>query len=106
AALVKFKADHSGGWQIVPAMRTLSQLQVKTGALDEARKTYEFLSEVPGVPADLKQESEFQVARLYLRAENYIAAEKKLDSLDKSMARDDPQRAYITAFRAESQMGQ
>jgi len=105
-ALVKFKTDHPSGWQIVPAMRELSKLQVKTGDLDEARKTYEFLSEVPSVPADLKQECEFQVTRLYLRAENYVGAEKKLTSLEKSMSADSPQRPFITAYRAETQLGQ
>jgi hypothetical protein len=106
AALSKFKDDHPGGWQIVPALLTLGKMQVAAGALDEARKTYEALAEVPDVPRALKQESELLVARLYLRAEKYADAEKKLASVDKAMAKNDPQRAYITALRAESQIGQ
>ncbi len=105
-ALTKFKDAHPNAWQILPALKTLGKMQVKEGLLEEARKTYEALAEVPDVPADLKQEADFLVARIYLRGERYADAEKKLASVEKSMAKDDPQRAFITAFRAESQIGQ
>jgi hypothetical protein len=105
-ALKAFAADNSSGWQIVGALRTLGKLQEKAGKTDDARKTYEALSEVPDVPADVKQESEVLVARLYLRGKKYPEAEKKLAALEGSLPAGDAMRAYVMVYRAESQLGQ
>jgi tetratricopeptide (TPR) repeat protein len=105
-ALAAYKRAYPSGWEIVPALKQLGQLQEASGQVDEARKTYEELADLPGVPKEMKQESDLLVARLYLRGGKYAEAEKRLEGLSKALGRDDPQRAFIMAYLADSQMGQ
>jgi tetratricopeptide (TPR) repeat protein len=105
-ALAAYKRAYPTGWEIGQASKMLGRMQEASGLVDEARKTYEDLAELPGVPKETRQQSDLLVARLYLRLRRYAEAEKRLQGLGKTLARDDPQRAYIMAYLADSQMGQ
>jgi hypothetical protein len=105
-ALVAFKTDHPDGWQMVPALLTLGRLQEDSGKTDDARKTYEKLAGLSGVSKEIKQESEILVGRLLLRAGKPADAEKLLLKLSKNMVKGDPQRPFVIALLADSQMGQ
>jgi tetratricopeptide (TPR) repeat protein len=104
--LSDFKSSHGGSWEIVPALKTLARLQEDTGRSDDARKTYEELAEVPGVPPELKQESEILVGRLLLRGGRFADAEKKLEKLAAALSAGDPQRPFVQLYLLESQIGQ
>jgi TolA-binding protein len=105
-ALTAFRATHPDSWQIVPAMKTLARLQEQTGKGDDARRTYEELAEVPGVPQEVKQESGMLVARMYLREGKPAEAEKRLAALEKGLSREDAQRPFVMAYLAASRIRQ
>jgi hypothetical protein len=104
--LAEFKKDAPGGWEILPALKILAKLQEDAGKVDDARKSYEELAEVPDVPRELKQESEILVGRLLLRVGRFADAEKRLEKLDASMSAGDAQRPFVKAYLAESRIGQ
>jgi hypothetical protein len=105
-ALGAFVKEHKDGWQIQGALKLLGKLQEEAGNVDEARKAYEELAAVPGVPPGTKRESEVLVARLLLRGEKYPEAEKKLSALEKELGEGDPLKPYVLAYLADSRMGQ
>src|SRR5262249_41594434 len=79
--LTAFETANARSWTIVPALKMLARLQEDAKELDDARKTYEKLANVVGVPKELKQESEILVGRLLLRAGKYEDAQKRLEKL-------------------------
>lgn len=106
AALTEFKDAHNTGWQIVPALTKLGEMQEKHGNLDAARGAYEALTGIPSAPEDLKREGQLQVALLLVRSKRYDQAEIKLKELIKSASPDDPQRGMLQVYLAESNLAQ
>jgi tetratricopeptide (TPR) repeat protein len=105
-ALADFKAEYPNGWQVVPALLELGRLQEDAGKTDDARKTYEQLADLAGVPKETRQESELLVGRLLLRAGKAKDAEARLLKLRKGLSREDPQLPFVLAYLAWSRMGQ
>jgi tetratricopeptide (TPR) repeat protein len=105
-ALEAYRTANPTGWEITLALKELARLQEESGKIDDARKSYEALVEIPDLPREAKQESEILVGRLLLRGRKYTEAEKRLTALNKRLAPNDPQRGYVQAYLAESQMGQ
>jgi hypothetical protein len=106
AALVKYKAAFPQGWEIVPALKLLAQMQEDKGDLDAAVQTYGELVNVPAAPRELKRESEVLVAKMLVRAGKYADAETRLKALGTSLAADDPQKPFIQVYLVQSQMAQ
>jgi hypothetical protein len=104
--LTDFKAGHPGGWQMMAALKTLARLLEEAGKMDDARKAYEELADLPDVPLPVKQESALLVGKLLLRAGKYADAEKRLTKLAAALSRDDPQALFVRAYLAESRLGQ
>jgi hypothetical protein len=104
--LAEYKKDNPAGWQILSVLKTLAKLQEDAGRTDDARKTYEELAEVPGVPAELKQESEILVGRLLLRGGKYNDAEARLKKLADTLSAGDAQKPFVDAYLAESRISQ
>lgn len=104
--LTEFKGNHPTGWQLLPALKMLARLLEDAGRLDDARKAYEELADLPDVPAELKQESTLLVSRLLLRGGKYRDAEARLRKLAPTLSRDDPQALLVKAYLAESALGQ
>jgi tetratricopeptide (TPR) repeat protein len=105
-ALTDFKSGNATSWVIVPALKTLASLQEQAGKVDDARKTYEELADVPDVPKALKQESEVLVGRLLLRGGKPAEAQQRLEKLLGSMSADDAQKPFVQAYLAESKISQ
>jgi tetratricopeptide (TPR) repeat protein len=105
-ALEAYRTANPGGWEITVALKELARLQEETGKIDEARKSYEALVDLPDLPREAKLESEILVSKLLLRGRKFPDAEKRLKTLEKNLPPDDPQRAYVRAYLADSQLGQ
>jgi hypothetical protein len=108
-ALADYKTDFNDGWEIVPALELLAQLQEKDGDLEGARRTLEQLTIVPDVPAEVKATSVVLVAQMLLRKktpEAAAAAEAKLIAGLAPLKPDDPQRPRLAAFLVQAQMAQ
>jgi hypothetical protein len=106
SALVDYKTNYPNGWEIVPALKRLAELQEQKKDVAGALKTYEALGEVPDLPKAMKQQSDILVAHLYLRTKKPAEAERKLSGLRGSMAANDPQRPEVEVDLVESQMSQ
>jgi tetratricopeptide (TPR) repeat protein len=105
-ALSDYKTANPAGWEIVPALRTLAKLQEDSGKPLDAQKSYEELSRIPDAPLALRQEAEILVGRLLLRGEKFGEAESWLRKLEVKLPKNDPQRGFIQAYLAASQLGQ
>jgi tetratricopeptide (TPR) repeat protein len=107
AALTAFKTKHRDGWQIVPVLKALAQLQEEKGDVDGALQSYEALTTLPDVPKDLKRTSELFVGQMLMRRGRYPEAEKKWQALLKDgIAPNDPQRPLYQAVLIQSKIGQ
>lgn len=106
AALQAFKIDHPDSWQIVAALKILAKLLEDQGDVQEARKTYEELGKVAGIPAETKLESDVLVAKLLMRGSKYADAEAKLKSLSTTLPNDDPQKPSLLILLAQAQIEQ
>jgi len=105
-SLSDFKTAHPGGWEIMPALKMLAKLQEESGKVDDARKTYEELIDLPDVPEEIQKEGGVLVGKLLLRGGKYADAEKRLQKLATGLTKDDPQAPFVKAYLAESQLGQ
>jgi hypothetical protein len=105
-ALTEYKSGNPAGWEILLALKELARLQEAVDRPDDARKTYEELVEVSDLPKDEKWQGELLVSRLLLRGRKYPDAEKRLKGMAAGMPAGDPQKPYIQAYLAESQLGQ
>jgi predicted negative regulator of RcsB-dependent stress response len=106
AALTKYKAAYPGGWEIVPALKLLAQMQEEKGDLTAAVQTYGELINLPEAPREMKRESEILVAKMLVRGGKYADAEARLKALSTSLAADDPQKPFIQVYLAQSQIAQ
>jgi tetratricopeptide (TPR) repeat protein len=104
--LTDFKTNHPGGWQMMAALKTLARMQEEAGKVDDARKAYEELADLPEVPAEVKRESTLLVGKLLLRGGKYADAERRLAKLAASLSPGDVQAPFVRAYRAECQLGQ
>jgi tetratricopeptide (TPR) repeat protein len=107
-ALDEFRNNRTNkdGWEILPVLRLLAQMQEEDGKLDDAAATLEQVVNLPGVPADVKQTSTVLVAEMFIRARNYPKAEEKLDAALNKVAADDPQRPRLETYLVKAQLAQ
>ncbi len=106
AALNEYKSRFSDGWEIVPALQLLASLQEDKGDTEAASKTLSDLSELPGLSAAMKLQSQLKGARLLMSAKNFSAAEEKLKQVADAIAANDPQRAYVNVYLMQSRIAQ
>jgi hypothetical protein len=103
-ALKEFKDKHPGGWEIVPAMKTLARLQQeKKGDVVGAQKTFEELARIPGIPTEVKQECDLLVIKALIDDKKHAQAETKLKELARSLAGNDPQALRVQVYLADCQ---
>jgi hypothetical protein len=105
-ALRTFAKENPAGWEVVPALKLLAQLEEQKGNTDGARQAYEDLANVPDVPKDLKQTSELLVAQLLVRGNRHADAETRLMALKGRMQANDPQLPLVTVYLVQTQMAQ
>lgn len=105
-ALSEYKNAFADGWEIVPALQLLASLQEEKGDTEGASKTYVNLSDLPGISAAMKLQSQLKGARLLLRVLKFREAEEKLKQVESAMPADDPQRAYVEVYLVQSRIAQ
>jgi hypothetical protein len=102
--LKTFKTDNDKGWELLPALKMLAELQERKGDVTEALQTYQELAKVPNLPKEMKQETDLLSAQLWMRSSKFDEAEKILDGLRTSLPPTDPQRATALVYLAQSQI--
>jgi hypothetical protein len=102
-ALTQFKTDHDKSWQIGRVGKLLARIQIAKGDIKSALVTYEEFARRDDLAAPLRQEYELLGIRALLSAENFADAERKLTTLAKSLAKDDPQAVRVETYLAACQ---
>ncbi len=102
--LLAFKTEHDKGWELVPALKLLAEVQEAKGDVAEAKQTYGELAKIPGQPKELKQEAVLLEAQLSVRTGEFDKAEKSLDALRTELSPNDPQRPFVLMYLAQCQM--
>lgn len=87
AQLTKFKTSHLDGWQITAALHLLGRLQRDAGQFADAEATFRDLAQA-NVGEDTKLEALLMEAQVTLRSGKPELAQKKLDTLLGSLAKD------------------
>lgn len=106
AALSEYRTAFSDGWEIVPALQLLAALQEEKGDTEGASKTYANLSELPGVSAAMKLQSQLKGARLLMRVSKFREAEARLKRVESALPAADPQRAFVEVCLIQSRIAQ
>ncbi|MFM7151594.1 MAG: hypothetical protein ACKO23_17350, partial [Gemmataceae bacterium] len=75
------------------------------GKLDDARQTYQALTDLPNLPATVKQEGIVDLAQLLLRTGNPAEADKRLKALGDSLPPTDPLTPMVRAYRVAAALG-
>jgi predicted negative regulator of RcsB-dependent stress response len=104
-ALNSYRAANSGGWEIVPATKTVARLLEEGGDQDGARRAYEELAANAEVPKDIKLSTNLLVAKMLVRAKKFPDAEQKLKAVLADTA-DEKQKAYVQVYLAQTQVAQ
>jgi len=102
--LKAFKADNDKGWELVPALKLLAEVQERKGDVAEARQTYLELVKIPNLPKEMKQDAELLIAQLSIRAGKLDDAEKILDGMRTNLAPNDPQRGVALVYLGQTQI--
>ncbi len=104
--LQAYKTDQTKGWELVPALKLLAQMQELKGDVAEARQTYLELAKIPNLPKEMKQEADLLVAQLSLRTNKFDDAVKLLEGLRTSLGPNDPQRPNAVLYLGQAELGQ
>jgi len=105
-ALTDYKAANKGGWEIVPCVRTLTALLEQKGDIKAAKDAYEELAGNDALPPEVRLAGNLKAVKLLMRAGDYKGAQGKLEAVAGDLKADDPQRAYVTVYLAQSRMAQ
>lgn len=103
AKLAKFDRDHPDSWQISGCARQLARLKLAKGDLEGAQKIFADLAARPKATDDIRRNCDLWIAHVLVRGKKYADAEKKLQSVVKSLGPDDPQAIRIHVALAECQ---
>jgi hypothetical protein len=101
--LVQFRKDYPQAWQTVAAAELLAHLQMEKNDWEAARKTYEDLAGTPNLSEEERLGAELQAAQVLVRARRFSEAQKKIESLEKSVPADSPQAVRLQLSLAECQ---
>jgi hypothetical protein len=99
-ALIKFKTDHAKSWQIGTLGKLLARVQTLLGDQKAALATFDEFARRDDLAEPVRQEYELLGIRTLLSSDNFTEAERKLTSLAKTLAKDDPQSVRVEIYLA------
>ena len=99
--LKEFKTKYPSSWQIGRALKTLAELQVEAKDYAEAEQTYRELAEA-SVSEALKENAALMAATVPVRAGNFAAAEKNLQTLIASLPKGSRQSQRVQVALGEA----
>lgn len=105
-ALSRFRTENSTGWEIVPCLKQLAQLQEAKGDWTGAQNTYEDLRSLPGLSKELVLESNILMSSLLMRGKQYTKAEQALQTVRATLPDTDPQKPMIVVYLCQAQLKQ
>ena len=104
AALMEYQKQNGTGWQIVPALTMLAQLQEDAGDLDAVQKTYLALGNTPGLLPEVRVSSLIGAARALMKLEKFGEARTQLNALKAALEAADPLSGKVELYIAQCQL--
>lgn len=97
-----FLQDYKSGWELWPAVRHCTRLQIELGKFDDAARTWSRLSKNADMPPDAKLEAAIQEVDLQIRSKAYSAALTSAGELLKTAAGPKKDRLAIYEIAAKA----
>jgi hypothetical protein len=97
-----FLRDHKSGWELWPAVRACTRLQVELGKYDDAARSWNRLSKNPEIPPDARLEAAIQELDLQIRGKAYSVAATAAAELAKTAAGAKKERLTIYEIAAKA----
>lgn len=97
-----FLQEYKSGWELWPAVRSCTRLQIELGKFDDAARTWGRLSKNPELPPDAKLEAAIQEIDLQIRSKAYSAALTSAGELLKTAAGTKKDRLAIYEIAAKA----
>lgn len=105
-AIEAFRTEYNRGWQVLPSLKMLADLQELKGDLTAAGKVYEEITSLPDAPESVKDTAQLLEAQMLLRSKKYKDAETKLIAARARLLPANPQRAQLTVLICQAKMSQ
>jgi hypothetical protein len=97
-----FLRDHKSGWELWPAVRATTRLQIELGKYDDASRVWGRLSKNAEMPPDAKLEAALQEIDLQIRGKTYSVAATAAAELAKTAAGAKKDRLVIYEIAAKA----
>jgi predicted negative regulator of RcsB-dependent stress response len=104
-ALNAYRSANTGGWEVVPATKTVARLLEESGDQTGARHAYEELAANPETPKEIKLSTNLLVAKMLVKDRKFPEAEQKLKAVLADTA-DEKQKAFVQVYLAQAQVAQ
>ncbi len=107
-ALKGYLAANPGGWEVVPATKTLAQMMLDSGDKKGALDAYNDLTDAarhPDMPKDVQLNMNLLVAKMLLADKNYKDAAAKLNAV-LGATTDEKQKAMLQVYLQQTQVAQ
>lgn len=103
-ALANVRLENPDSWMTLNAFKIEADLQETKGDFDAALKLYQGISKLPGIPKEIKSDSDFLVLKLYMRTNRMAEAEAKLSEVEGSIPEDDPRRVQVLLVKSQANL--
>jgi hypothetical protein len=97
-----FLRDNASGWELWPAVRAATRLQIELGKYDDAARAWGRLTKNPELPPDAKLEAALQEIDLQIRAKLYPTAATAAAEVAKNAAGTKKDRLVIYEIAAKA----
>jgi tetratricopeptide (TPR) repeat protein len=106
AGLEEFAAANPGGWEIVPALRTLAHIHEEANDQAKALSALSRLADLKEAPKEIQRESQVAVSQMLIRFKKFPEAEARLKQLLDALPPGDPQKARTQVYLVQCQVAQ
>ncbi len=98
------RLDNPDSWMTLNAFKIEADLQEFKGDFDAALKLYQGVSRLPGIPPEIKTDSDFLILKLFMRTNRMAEAEAKLNEVEKAIPQDDPRRVQVLLVKSQANL--
>lgn len=98
------RIDNPDSWMTLSSFKIEAELQEIKGDFDAALKLYQGIGKLPGVPKEIKTDSDFLVLKLLMRTNRMAEAEAKLKEVDSLILEGDPRRVQVLLVKTQANL--
>ena len=103
-ALNLVRLDNPDSWMTLGSFKIEAELQEIKGNFDAALKLYQGMGKLPGVPKEIKTDSDFLILKLLMRTNRMAEAESKLKEVESLILEGDPRRSQVLLVKTQANL--